>query len=300
MRLPQQEGPRYHGDMIPLRDMLPSRHFPVVTVSLIIVNLLVYLLQGYLGTQAPYRQDWSADRAEWVAEKLDEPPIFSPYFPYSTGQRVLATAPNTYDIGRDEWFQTQYALIPGELLGGHDLPPTIRIPLWLTLLTAMFLHGSILHVLGNMLYLWIFGDNVEEAMGSLRFLVFYLLCGIVAAFTQIAIDPSSSIPMIGASGAIAGVLAAYFMLYPHARILTLVPLFFFLRLVAVPAVFLLGFWFVLQVISGAGSLGSSGGVAFFAHIGGFIAGLFLVFPFRQKHVPVTLWRMIQNRRMARR
>jgi len=285
--------------MIPLRDMLPSRRFPIVTVSLIILNLLVFLFQGFLGTQSPYREDWSSARAEWAAASLEEPPIFSPYYAYATGQRILASMPNTYEIDRDEWFQTQYALIPGELLSGGDLPPTIVIPIWLTLLTSMFLHGGILHLLGNMLYLWIFGDNVEDAMGSVRFLVFYLLCGIVAAFAQIAIGSGSSIPMVGASGAIAGILAAYFMLFPQSRVLTLIPLFFFLRLVAVPAVFLLGFWFLWQVISGAGSFGSAGGVAFFAHIGGFIAGLFLVFPFRQRHVPVTLWRMIRNRRTLR-
>lgn len=286
--------------MIPLRDMLPSRRFPLVTVSLIVLNLLVFLFQGFLGTQIPYREDWSAQRAEWAAAGLEEPPIFSAYYAYATGQRVLSSMPSTYEIGRDEWFQSQYALIPGELLSGSDLPPMIPIPVWLTLLTSMFLHGGILHLLGNMLYLWIFGDNVEDAMGSVRFLGFYLLCGIVAGFAQIAVGTASSIPMVGASGAIAGILAAYFMLFPRSRVLTLVPLFFFLRLVAVPAVFLLGFWFVWQVISGAGSLGSSGGVAFFAHIGGFIAGLFLVFPFRRRHVPVQLWRMIQNRRTPRR
>ena len=286
--------------MIPLRDMLPSRRFPIVTVSLIVLNLLVFLYQGFLGTQAPYREDWTQERTEWAAAQLEEPPIFSPYYPYASGQRILSSMPNMYEIERNEWLQTQYALIPSELLGGKDLPPTIPIPIWLTLLTSMFLHGGILHLLGNMLYLWIFGDNVEDAMGAIRFLAFYLLCGVVAAFAQIAIGPGSSIPMVGASGAIAGVLAAYFMLFPQSRVLTLIPLFFFLRLVAVPAVFLLGFWFLLQVIAGAGSFGSAGGVAFFAHIGGFIAGLFLVFPFRQRSVPVTLWRMIKNRRSSRR
>jgi len=285
--------------MIPLRDMLPSRRFPIVTVSLIVLNLLVFLYQVFLGTQSPYREDWSTERAEWAVASLEEPPIFSPYYAYATGQRILSSRPNMYEIGRDEWLQTQYALIPGEFLSGRDLPPTVPIPIWLTLLTSMFLHSGILHLLGNMLYLWIFGDNVEDAMGPVRFLVFYLVCGIVAAFAQIAIGASSSIPVVGASGAIAGVLAAYFMLFPQSRVLTLIPLFFFLRLVAVPAVFLLGFWFLLQVIAGARSFGSSGGVAFFAHIGGFIAGLFLVFPFRQRHVPVTLWRMIQNRRATR-
>ena len=285
--------------MIPLRDTLRSRQFPIVTVSLIILNLLVFLYQGYLGTQASYRQDWSAERTEWLADGLEPPPIFSPYYPQATRQIVTRSMPNTYDIGREEWFQMQYSLIPGELLGGRDLPPLIALPLRLTLLTSMFMHGSILHLLGNMLFLWIFGDNVEDAMGPARFLVFYLLCGLFAALAQIAVGPASTVPMLGASGAIAGVLAAYFMLYPRARVITLVPLFFFLRLVALPAVFFLGLWFLLQVISGAGSLGRSGGVAFFAHIGGFIAGLFLVFPFRHKHVPVVLWRMIQSRRRPR-
>ena len=280
--------------------MLPSRRVPIVTISLIILNLLVFLFQGYLGMQAPYRRDWAEERAEWTAAQLEEPPIFSPYYAYATGQRILSSMPNVYEIERDEWFQTQYALIPAELLSGRDMSPMIPIPIWLTLFTSLFLHGGILHLLGNMLYLWIFGDNVEEAMGPARFLGFYVLCGIAAALAQIVIGPNSSIPMIGASGAIAGVLAAYFMLFPRARVLTLIPLFFFLRLVAVPAVFLLGFWFLWQVISGVGSFGSSGGVAFFAHIGGFIAGLFLVFPFRQRHVPVALWLIVRNRRAARR
>jgi len=286
--------------MIPLRDTLLSRRFPLVTVCLIVLNMLVYLFQGYLGTQPPLRADWTRERAEWAASHLEEPPIFNPYYAAAAGQRILTSMPSVFEINKDEWFQTQYALIPAEWLGGRDLPPTISIPIWLTLFTAMFLHGGIMHLLGNMLYLWIFGDNVEDAMGSIRFLAFYLSCGVAAAFAQMAIGPGSSIPMIGASGAIAGVLAAYFMLYPRSRVLTLIPLFFFLRVVALPAVFLLGFWFVLQVISGLNSFSSSGGVAFFAHIGGFIAGLFLVFPFRQRHIPVTLWQLIQNRRASRR
>lgn len=190
----------------------------------------------------------------------------------------------------------QYALVPAEFLKGVDLPPTIPIPVFLTLFTSMFLHGGLVHLLGNMLYLWIFGDNVEDAMGHVKFLLFYFLCGVAAAFAQIAIDPGSAIPQIGASGAIAGVLAAYFMLFPYSRVLTLIPVFFFLRLVAVPAVFLLGFWFILQIISGAGSLGSAGGVAWFAHIGGFLAGGLFVFAFRRRGVPVVLWQVLRRRR----
>jgi len=294
--LPIARDRRYHPTMIPIRDMLRSRRFPVVTVSLIVINLLVFLYQGYLGTQEPLWDDWSDERIAWLDAGLAPPPIFDPVYAYTT-RRAPGRAPSTYEIPADDWFLMAYALTPGELLGGTDLPPTIPIPLWLTLLTSIFMHGSIMHVLGNMLYLWIFGDNVEDAMGSARFLVFYLLCGAVATFAQIAIGPGSSIPVVGASGAIAGVLAAYFMLYPYARVMTIIPIFFFIRLVALPAVILLGFWFILQVISGAGALGSSGGVAWFAHIGGFIAGLILVFPFRRRGVPVTLWNSIRRGRL---
>jgi len=284
--------------MIPIRDMIRSRRFPVVTVSLIVINLLVFLYQGYLGTREPLWDNWSDERYAWLQAGHEPPPIFDPSYAYTT-RRLPGQSLSTYAIGQDDWFLMQYALIPDELLGGTDLPPTIPVPLWLTLLSAMFLHGSVLHVLGNMLYLWIFGDNVEDAMGPVRFLIFYLLCGAVAAFAQIAIAPGSSVPTIGASGAIAGVLAAYFVLYPYAKVLTIIPIFFFLRLIAVPAVFLLGFWFVLQVISGAGSFGTSGGVAWFAHIGGFVAGLLLVGLFRRRDVPLTLWRSLRYGRFRR-
>jgi len=278
--------------------MIRSRRFPTVTVALIAINLLVFLYQGYLGTREPLWDNWSDERYAWLEAGHEAPPIFDPYYAYTT-RNAPGRSVSTYEIRRDDWFLMQFALTPAELLGGSDLPPTIPIPIWLTVLTSLFLHGSILHVLGNMLYLWIFGDNVEDAMGPVRFLVFYLLCGAIAALAQIAIGPGSSVPLVGASGAIAGVLAAYFMLYPYARVLTIVPIFFFLRLIAVPAALLLGFWFILQVISGAGSLGASGGVAWFAHIGGFVAGLALVFPFRRRGVPVTLWNSLRRRRLRR-
>jgi len=152
---------------------------------------------------------------------------------------------------------------------------------------AMFLHGDILHIAGNMLYLWIFGNNIEEAMGHGRFLLFYFLCGLVASFTQIAASPSSRLPMIGASGAIAGVLAAYLVLFPTARVFTLIFLLVFVRVVPIPAVIVLGVWFLLQLLS-AGSL-AEGGVAFFAHIGGFVAGLALVVPFRRRRTRQALY-----------
>ena len=275
--------------MIPLRDYRPSRTVPVVTVALIILNLLVFLYQGYLGTQGTVLNDGIAWQDRGLA-----PPAFDPRS-YQTHLLAGGTS-RLYPLSRDDYFVVQYALVPAEFLKGVDLPPTIPIPIWFTLITSMFLHGGLVHLLGNMLYLWIFGDNVEDAMGHTRFLGFYLVCGVAASFAQIAISPDSGIPQIGASGAIAGVLAAYFMLFPQSRVLTLIPIFFFIRLAAVPAVFLLGFWFILQVLSGAGSFGTAGGVAWFAHIGGFLAGGLLVFLFKRRGVPVVLWQMLRRGR----
>lgn len=155
-----------------------------------------------------------------------------------------------------------------------------------TLLTSMFIHGGWTHLLGNMLFLWIFGDNVEDAMGRLRYLFFYILSGLGAAALQIYVDPSSSIPTLGASGAISGVLGAYILLYPRARVSTLLPWFFFFTIVKIPAVLLLGIWFLLQFLSGVAEIafaGSSvGGVAWWAHIGGFVLGMLLMPLFRQR------------------
>jgi membrane associated rhomboid family serine protease len=161
------------------------------------------------------------------------------------------------------YFTAQYALIPAYFS-------------WAAVVTSMFLHGGWMHVIGNMLYLWIFGDNVEDRLGHGLYLVFYLACGIIAAMGQLVIDPTSTIPMLGASGAIAGVMGAYFVLYPESRVLTAVFILIFFDIVEVPAIFFLGIWFLMQLLSGVGSLGvasTTGGTAFFAHIGGFIAGL---------------------------
>ena len=180
--------------------------------------------------------------------------------------------------------QIVYALgvIPAVLLGERTLPPELDwIPPSATLLSSMFLHGGWLHVIGNMLYLWIFGNNVEDAMGHLRFIAFYLLCGIAAALAQTAAGPGSTIPMVGASGAIAGVLGAYLVLHPHARVLVLIPLGFFTRTIYLPAFLVLGAWFLLQFLS-APMQQEGGGVAYWAHIGGFVAGLALVVPFKRR------------------
>lgn len=165
-----------------------------------------------------------------------------------------------------------FALIPANLLNDPS-PGNI-----MTLFTAMFLHAGWLHLIGNMLYLWIFGNNVEDAMGHIRYLIFYFLSGLGASALQIAVDPGSVVPNLGASGAIAGVLGAYLLLYPQARVVSLLFLGYFIRLVRIPALIVLGFWIILQLFSGLGSLGlqQTGGIAYFAHIGGFATGLLLV------------------------
>lgn len=174
-----------------------------------------------------------------------------------------------------------WGMIPAVLLGEARLPAELaRVPPAATLVTSMFLHGGWGHLLGNMLYLWIFGNNIEDRLGHGRFVLFYLACGLAAAAAQILPEPGSRIPMIGASGAISGVLGAYMLLYPHARVLVLIPLgFMFLH--HVRAVWLLGVWFALQIVSALAAPPGEGGVAWWAHIGGFVAGLVLALPLRR-------------------
>ena len=218
--------------MIPLRDIIPSRTTPVVTIALITINVLVFLYE------------------------------------LSLGRAVDA-------------FTLYWGLVPAAFS-------------WVAVFTSMFLHGGFLHVAGNMLYLWIFGDNVEDRMGHGRFLVFYLLCGVAAALAQTITAPDSVIPMVGASGAIAGVMGAYFVLYPKSRIVTLIPIIFFFQVVEVPAILFLGIWFLMQFLSGLGSIvsvasGSTGGVAFWAHVAGFVAGLSGVVVFRRPERQRVEW-----------
>ena len=175
-----------------------------------------------------------------------------------------------------------YGLIPDALFDGtHPIPELAVVPAWLTVFTSMFLHGSWMHLIGNMLYLWIFADNVEDRFGHGRFVIFYLLCGVAAAMAQALPDPESPIPMVGASGAISGVLGAYLLMYPRAHVLVLIPLGVFSQVTRLPALLVLGLWFALQLLSEM--LAPEGaGVAFRAHIGGFVAGLVLM--------PVFRWR----------
>jgi membrane associated rhomboid family serine protease len=175
--------------------------------------------------------------------------------------------------------------IPAVLLGKAELSPElVMVPAALTPVTSMFLHGGWMHLIGNMLYLWIFGNNVEDAMGHGRFIAFYAVCGLAAAAAQAALDPAARIPKIRASGAIAGVLGAYALLYPRAKVLVLIPIFVIFTTVRLPALWVLGGWFVLQLINGALADPAGGGVAWWAHIGGFAAGLALIWLFKRKDI----------------
>jgi membrane associated rhomboid family serine protease len=189
--------------------------------------------------------------------------------------------------GTDREFIYGYGLVPQRLVSHPDAESVV------TILTSMFMHGGFMHVLGNLWFLHIFGDNVEDNMGPARFAVFYLLCGAAAALTQVAVNPGSLVPMVGASGAIAGVLAAYLVLYPGARVVTLIPIFIFLHWTELPAWVFIALWFVLQFFNGLGALGSGagGGVAYWAHIGGFLAGISLIWLFRtpRAQAPRVAW-----------
>jgi hypothetical protein len=217
--------------MFPLKDDIPSLHFPVVNLSLIIANILCFVYQLSLGPE-------------------------------------LAG------------FITAYGFVPVRFAAeqaGNGFSPGSYIPLF----SAMFLHGGLLHIFSNLWMLWIFGDNVEDRMGPGRYLLFYLLCGIAAALLQFWANPQASTPIIGASGAISGVLGAYFILYPRARILTFIPVFILFYLVEIPAYFFIGVWFLMQFLQGAAqevaaSREIEGGIAWWAHVGGFVAGVILL------------------------
>lgn len=183
-----------------------------------------------------------------------------------------------------EQFLFEFGVVP-RLAVESFTTSQITLSAVLPLLTSMFLHGGWLHLGGNMLYLWVFGDNIEDKLGHGRYLVFYLLCGLAATVLHIVVAPMSEVPTVGASGAISGVLGAYVLLFPRARVVTLIPIFVFLQITELPALVVLGFWFVLQFFNGLISLGyetaGMGGVAWWAHIGGFVSGLVLVYPFRK-------------------
>jgi membrane associated rhomboid family serine protease len=183
--------------------------------------------------------------------------------------------------GAAEALVMEFGLIPCRLTGACRMAADLPSPVF-TIFSSMFLHGGFFHIAGNMLYLWIFGNNVEDTLGHGRFMLFYLASGVAAAATQTIAGPDSHVPMIGASGAISGVLGAYFLLFPHASVLTLIIFGFFWRIVRIPALLVLGFWMVVQILNGLGSFGAGGGVAWFAHIGGFFAGMGLILLFKPR------------------
>jgi len=221
--------------MLPLRDDVPSRTFPFVTVGLIVVNAVVFI--GEIARSGGLQQA-------------------------------------AYDYGFVPGYLTAFASGEGVPVGQAFFP----------LLSSMFLHGGWLHLIGNMWYLWIFGDNVEDRLGHLRFLLFYVLCGLIGNFAHYLFNTGSALPAIGASGAVSGVLGAYLISYPRARILVLLPLFFFWQFIELPALVVLGFWLVLQFLNGAASLahGAGGGVAWWAHVGGFLGGILIFLIFRPR------------------
>jgi membrane associated rhomboid family serine protease len=190
------------------------------------------------------------------------------------------------DMNAAERFIAAFAMIPAELFGYMDSRYPGAPPGYVTIVTSMFLHGSLLHLGGNMLYLWVFGNNIEDSMGPARFVVFYLLCGFAAAMAQALMDPTSEIPMIGASGAISGVLGAYLVLHPSANVRNILFLGIFFFWIRLPAVAVLGFWIVVQAINASLASNEMGGVAWYAHLGGFVAGMVLIPLFRDPRVPL--------------
>ena len=179
----------------------------------------------------------------------------------------------------------EFGMIPARLLGTAALDPElIAVPAWSTVFTSMFMHGGWLHLGFNMLFLWIFGDNVEDSMGHARYLIFYLVCGVAAALAQAFVSPGSTIPMVGASGAISGVLGAYLLLHPRATVRTVIFLGIFVTMMHLPALIVLGLWFLMQLVSAAFSNSGEAGVAFWAHVGGFVAGMALVPLFKKRDV----------------
>jgi membrane associated rhomboid family serine protease len=248
--------------MFPIKDNIPNERFPLVTVILIAINVVAYLLSiRHGGSFFGGPNDTTAVRYGAIPYELTHP---GDHCGLVSVQTLEGTASSVACQGQP---------------GVTGTPPA-QIATWETPLTAMFLHGGFLHIFGNMLFLAIFGPKVEDAMGRVRFPFFYLLGGLIALGAQVAVGPSSTAPTLGASGAIAAVLGGYILLYPRARVLTLVLIIFFVTIVEVPAMLLLGFWFVEQLYFGAAGLsnpiGGGGGVAYFAHIGGFVFGLALI------------------------
>jgi membrane associated rhomboid family serine protease len=263
--------------LLPIRDNIPTRRFPVVTVVLILINVAMFF-----GFQHAH---WSGNGFA-VSDKITVEYAYVPYELTHSGKECGNRA--VLDDGQRVASRSS-ALCQGKRVSGLTdrgpvdgtvtkvLAPKDQPSVWLTVLFAMFMHGGLLHIGGNMLFLWIFGNNVEDSMGRAKFVLFYLLGGLAATLLQTVVNPDSAVPNLGASGAIAAVLGGYALLYPRARVATLIFIVFFVTVLELPALLVLGGWFVLQLLSaGAASGGDVGGVAYFAHIGGFLFGLLAI------------------------
>jgi membrane associated rhomboid family serine protease len=263
--------------LIPLKDNIPTARFPILTVLLIVVNIAVFAWQSTLSsTPGSSRSPHVAGLSEQDEATLDYGAI--PYRLTHPGKECALGATGTQTAGVDVVCQGTRDYVQAQQLAAEGLAPfePLDAPAWwVTVFTSMFMHGGILHIAFNMLFLWIFGNNVEDSMGRPQFLLFYLLAGAVAAYAQSLLDPDSTIPLIGASGAIAGVLGGYLLLHPRARVLTMVIVIFFVTLIEVPALAFLVLWFALQFVGqfGTSDVAGGGGVAYFAHVGGFAFGL---------------------------
>ena len=285
--------------MIPLRDNLPTARFPIVTVVLIAINVVVFIWQATLPSDG-----YSSIQLRVLGvPESDEATLELGAIPYrllhpgdecavgavlSPGDTLLSQGRAQTEVvceGTREFAQAQ-AL---ERRGVAPLVPLDAVPWWVTILTSMFLHAGILHAAFNMLFLWVFGNNIEDSMGRPRYVLFYLLAGLVAVYAQALLDPESTVPTIGASGAIAGVLGGYALLHPHARVLTLIFLVFFITFIEIPALVMLGIWLVLQFLPLIDQLGTDvsgeGGVAYLAHVGGFAFGLAAIKLFVHRRAP---------------
>lgn len=234
--------------MIPIRDNIPSRSTPLINYFMIAVCALVFLQQ----TSEPPDGATLIERYGMVPARVSDPSV-------------------ALEVPEVRLVRTPLGIVQEE--SSRPMAPS-AVPPFLTMLTCIFLHGGWMHILGNLWFLYIFGDNVEDCLGHIGYLVFYLACGVGASVAHYAVDPTSTVPTIGASGAIAGVMGAYFVLYPRAKVLSIVPIFFFLQIVVLPAPLFLGVWFLLQFLQGTFSIAAmqSAGVAWWAHIGGFFFG----------------------------
>jgi membrane associated rhomboid family serine protease len=257
--------------VFPLKDNIPTERFPFVTVALIAINVFVFLfLQHPTGFSSVDNE--TVVKYGAIPYELTHPGKHCGYGDKVTPGGKLVTSTKGTVVCEGRVVQTSEG--PTRIRSVTGSQPST----WVTIFTAMFMHGGFLHIIGNMLFLWIFGNNVEDAMGPLKFLVFYLLSGVAALALQVAFNTDSTVPTIGASGAIAGVLGGYILLYPRARVLTLIFLIFFVTFIEVPAVLVLGLWFLQQLYFGVADLSdpTGGGVAYFAHIGGFAFGLIFI------------------------